>query len=81
MTYFQAFFNYPGMAELLPSFCVFHVNAPGMEEGAEKLPEEFAYPSMDELAEQVCSYFSGFISLIMVILRPEVRGLDYSLYL
>ena len=55
---FQAFFNYPGVAELLPSFCVFHVNAPGMEEGAEKLPEEFVYPSMDELAEQVRRHFA-----------------------
>jgi hypothetical protein len=41
------------MAELLPFFCVFHVNAPGMEEGAEKLPEDFVYPSLDEMAEQV----------------------------
>jgi hypothetical protein len=50
---FQAFFNYPGMAELLPYFCVFHINAPGQEEGAEKLPEDFVYPNMEELSEQV----------------------------
>ncbi len=50
---FQAFFNYPGMAELLPYFCVFHINAPGQEEAAEKLPEDFVYPTLDEMAEQV----------------------------
>jgi len=26
---FQSFFNEPGMVELLPNFCVFHINAPG----------------------------------------------------
>jgi hypothetical protein len=41
------------MSELLPFFCVFHINAPGQEEGADKLPDEFVYPSMDDLAEQV----------------------------
>jgi hypothetical protein len=41
------------MAEMLPYFCVFHINAPGQEEGAEALPEDFAYPTMDEMAEQV----------------------------
>ena len=41
------------MAELLPYFCVFHINAPGQEEAAEKLPEEFVYPNMEELSEQV----------------------------
>lgn len=48
------------MAEMLPYFCVFHINAPGMEEGAEKLPEDFVYPSMDELAEQVKPEFQVF---------------------
>ena len=41
------------MQEMLPNFCVFHVNAPGQEYGAAKLPEDFGYPAMDDLAEQV----------------------------
>ena len=41
------------MAELLPYFCVFHINAPGQEEAAEMLPDDFVYPTMDEMAEQV----------------------------
>ncbi|KAF4527329.1 hypothetical protein B566_EDAN001106 [Ephemera danica] len=37
---FQAFFNYADMRALLENFCVYHVNAPGQEEGAPPLPEE-----------------------------------------
>jgi protein NDRG1 len=41
------------MAEVVQNFCIFHVNAPGMEEAAAVLPEDFEYPTMDELADQV----------------------------
>lgn len=37
---FQAFFNYIDMRILLENFCVYHVNAPGQEEGASTLPVE-----------------------------------------
>lgn len=37
---FQAFFNYIDMRALLDNFCVYHVNAPGQEEGASALPDE-----------------------------------------
>lgn len=37
---FQAFFNYIDMRALLENFCVYHINAPGQEEGAQTLPEE-----------------------------------------
>lgn len=37
---FQAFFNYIDMRVLLENFCVYHVNAPGQEEGAPRLPDE-----------------------------------------
>lgn len=53
---FQALFNFPDMAEVVQNFCILHVNAPGQEDGAPVLPEEFAYPNMDELAEQVRTY-------------------------
>ncbi len=36
---FQAFFNFVDMKLLLQNFCVYHVNAPGQEEGAATLPE------------------------------------------
>uniref|UniRef100_A0A0C9R5X4 NDRG3_0 protein n=2 Tax=Fopius arisanus TaxID=64838 RepID=A0A0C9R5X4_9HYME len=50
---FQAFFNYIDMRVLLENFCVYHVNAPGQEEGAPILPEDYVYPTMDELADQL----------------------------
>lgn len=50
---FQAFFNYIDMRALLENFCVYHVNAPGQEEGAQTLPEDYIYPTIDELANQI----------------------------
>lgn len=41
------------MEEILEHLCVFHINAPGQEYGAPKLPDDYTYPNMDELAEQV----------------------------
>lgn len=39
-TSFAGFFNFPAMRSLLDNFCVYHVNAPGQEEGAPAYPEE-----------------------------------------
>ncbi|XP_060520892.1 protein NDRG3 isoform X1 [Cylas formicarius] len=50
---FQAFFNYIDMRALIENFCIYHVNAPGQEEGAATLPEDYVYPTMDELADQL----------------------------
>lgn len=57
---FQAFFNYIDMRALLENFCVYHVNAPGQEEGAQSLPEDYIYPTMDELAGQIEYVLSHF---------------------
>ncbi|KAL6447700.1 hypothetical protein ACFW04_000103 [Cataglyphis niger] len=57
---FQAFFNYIDMRVLLENFCVYHVNAPGQEEGAPTLPEDYTYPSMEELAEQLLFILGHF---------------------
>lgn len=38
---FTGFFNYPTMRALLENFCVYHVTAPGQEEGAPTFPEEW----------------------------------------
>ncbi|KAK7115134.1 hypothetical protein V1264_001064 [Littorina saxatilis] len=53
VTCFQGFFSFGEMQPLLRSFCVYHVNAPGQEEGALHLKPEFVYPTMDQLAEGV----------------------------
>ncbi|XP_018404323.1 PREDICTED: protein NDRG3 isoform X1 [Cyphomyrmex costatus] len=57
---FQAFFNYIDMRVLLENFCVYHINAPGQEEGSPTLPEDFTYPSMEELAEQLLFVLGHF---------------------
>ncbi|XP_035449603.1 protein NDRG3 [Spodoptera frugiperda] len=50
---FQAFFNFIDMRAILDKFCIYHVTAPGQEEGAPTLPEDYTYPSMDALASQI----------------------------
>uniref|UniRef100_A0A1W7RAA3 Misexpression suppressor of KSR n=1 Tax=Hadrurus spadix TaxID=141984 RepID=A0A1W7RAA3_9SCOR len=50
---FQAFFNFMDTRILMQSFCVYHINAPGQEEGAPPLPDGYVYPDMDQLAEMI----------------------------
>ncbi|XP_071496782.1 protein NDRG3-like isoform X1 [Diadema antillarum] len=57
---FQGFFNFPDMQPILKHFCVFHINAPGQEQGAAQLPEGFEYPDMDCLAETLISVLNHF---------------------
>lgn len=57
---FQAFLNYSLMRPVLERLPVFHINAPGQENDAEELPNDYVYPTMDQLAESVrtvCNYF------------------------
>lgn len=53
ITCFQGFFSFSEMQPILRHFCVYHLNAPGQEEGAMHLKPEFVYPTMDQLAEAV----------------------------
>lgn len=66
VTCFQGFFSFSEMQPILRHFCVYHINAPGQEEGAlhlkpehdalgnpESLGHRFVYPTMDQLAEAV----------------------------
>ncbi|XP_059088121.1 protein NDRG3-like isoform X2 [Tigriopus californicus] len=50
---FHTFFNSESMLAVLDSFCVYHITAPGQENGAPDLPEDYTFPSLDELSEQV----------------------------
>ncbi|XP_030369037.1 protein NDRG3 isoform X5 [Scaptodrosophila lebanonensis] len=59
-TSFAGFFNFPLMRGLLENFCVYHVTAPGQEDGAPTLPEDYVYPTMDELAAQLLFVLSHF---------------------
>ncbi|XP_038216935.1 protein NDRG3-like isoform X2 [Zerene cesonia] len=50
---FETFFNHKDMQDVLDNFCVYHINAPGQEEGAAPFPEDYTYPTLDELATQI----------------------------
>lgn len=68
VTNFQAFFNYADTKLFLDCFSVLHINAPGQEENAAPLPDNFSYPTMDQLADQieaVCKHYEvkSFIGL------------------
>jgi len=55
---FQAFFSSPCMSGITSKFSIYHVNAPGQEQGAEDL--SVTYPTMDQLSqtvEYVCHYY------------------------
>ncbi|XP_074594605.1 protein NDRG3-like [Brevipalpus obovatus] len=57
---FKSFFNHQSMGSILKKFCVIHINAPGQEDKSTRLPDNYFYPSMDQLADQigaVCSYY------------------------
>ena len=64
---FQAFFNYPDLKEITAGFAVFHINAPGQEDGATNLSEDFEYPSMEQLGEQVKSHCVGVVHEVSFI--------------
>jgi pimeloyl-ACP methyl ester carboxylesterase len=57
---FESFFSISENKLLLESFVVYHVTAPGQEENAVDLPNNYTFPIMDELAEQileVCKHY------------------------
>ncbi|XP_033625605.1 protein NDRG3-like isoform X2 [Asterias rubens] len=60
VTCFQGFFNFPDMAPILKQCCVYHVNAPGQEQGAAQIPEGKKFPDMDILAEMLLSVVNHF---------------------
>ena len=53
LTCFQGFFSGEDMQPILRYFCLYHVTAPGQQEGALPLPQGYQYPSMDHLAEML----------------------------
>lgn len=57
---FQAFFNYHLMRPVVNCMPVIHVNAPGQEDDAKQLPDDYPYPSVGKLADSVrtiCNYY------------------------
>lgn len=60
VTNFQAFFNFNEMKFFAESFSILHINAPGQEENAPGLPDNYVYPTMEELAEQIEAVLKAF---------------------
>jgi hypothetical protein len=50
---FGAFLADPAMEALSEAFCWYHIDIPGQEPYAEKLPEDYVFPTMTQLSEQV----------------------------
>ena len=49
-----------GYQDLTAGFPIFHINAPGQEDGAQSLPGDYKYPSMEQPAEQVQEVINTF---------------------
>ncbi|XP_067934875.1 protein NDRG1-like isoform X2 [Watersipora subatra] len=60
VTCFQGFFHYSDMQAILEHFCVYHINAPGQDDGALPLIQGYTYPTADQLADTVNSVVSFF---------------------
>jgi len=59
-TQFHNFFNYMDNEPLMESFCAFHVNPLGQEEGATTLPTNYPYPTCDQLADTILDVINYF---------------------
>lgn len=52
---YLSFFNFVEVQPLLEHFCIYHIDAPGQEDLKSELPENYVYPTMDEMANLVVS--------------------------
>lgn len=57
---FQSFLNCKEMTPILQYFTIYHVDAPGQQEGAAQFPETYQYPTIDALAEMVQDVVAHF---------------------
>jgi pimeloyl-ACP methyl ester carboxylesterase len=57
---FHGFFNYVDNEPLMDSFCAYHINPIGQEEGSPSLPANYSYPTLDQLAETVLDVYNHF---------------------
>ena len=58
---FQSYFCFHQTKPLLNHFTVYHINFPGQEDNAEALPEDYVFPTMEQIADvvsEVIDYFS-----------------------
>jgi len=60
VTCFQSFFSFNQFKPLLDRFTVYHLNFPGQHETATELPEDYAYPTMDEMSDLIQEVFTHY---------------------
>ncbi|XP_076811047.1 protein NDRG3-like isoform X2 [Clavelina lepadiformis] len=57
---FGPLMNSESMGPVTQKYCIYHIDAPGQEENAAKLPNGFVYPSMENLSDMMPKIFSHF---------------------
>lgn len=57
---FEGYFELAENKLLLQSFAVLHISAPGQERHANRLPDEYEYPTMEQLSGQVKEVLDHF---------------------
>lgn len=69
VTCFQGFFSYPDMQPIMKHFCVYHLNAPGMNDGAMNLKPEYV-----AVLGYCKEYVNGIIKTHQILLSvPKVE--------
>ena len=88
IAFLQTFFHSSAMSSVVQNFCIYHITAPGQETGAEDLSDDYTYPSMEELSEQVSRwswlwvdrFFKQFSSYPNYLLYLSLCIWLYSIY-
>jgi pimeloyl-ACP methyl ester carboxylesterase len=62
----MSFLAQPVMASLSESFCWYHIDIPGQEPDADQLPDDYTFPTMTQLSEQV-EYMADHFQLASLI--------------
>lgn len=57
---FSTLFQFEEMQEIVKSFTLIHIDAPGQEEGAAAYPANYQFPSMDTIAEMIPAVLQFF---------------------
>ena len=57
---FQPFFCFHQMQPLLHNFCVYHMNFPGQMEDDDEFPEDYVFPTMDDMADMIKDVLDHF---------------------
>lgn len=57
---FKDFFHHEDNLQLWDKFIVYHIDAPGQQQGAEKLSPQYQFPSIPQMAKMLCTVLEHF---------------------